>query len=84
MRRWEKPGLARHSLLVDGMSACAQCGLPLGHDVGLCQHHLVASADGWAAVNRIMCDFLHRRKPLPRLRRSEREDDYWPSRGDVA
>jgi hypothetical protein len=66
------------------MSACAQCGLPLRRDVGLCQHHLVASADDWAAVNRIMCDFLHRRRPLTRLRPSEREDDHWPGRDDVA
>lgn len=66
------------------MSACAQCGLQLGHDAALCQHHHVASADDWAAVNRIMCDFLHRRKPLPRLQPSEREDNHWPSRRDVA
>jgi hypothetical protein len=33
--------------------------------------------DDWAAANRIMCDFFHRKKVPPRLTRPEREDDFW-------
>jgi hypothetical protein len=66
------------------MSACARCGLQLGQGAALCLDHVAAGDQDWAAANRIMCDFLHRRKPPPRLRPREREGDRWPDARDVA
>lgn len=41
------------------MSLCALCSTRLVGDANLCSHHH-APMEGWAAVNRLMCDFLHR------------------------
>lgn len=43
------------------MARCANCTLQLLDDRELCPHHHIVYGDNWAAVNRIMCDFLHRR-----------------------
>jgi hypothetical protein len=40
--------------------------------------------DDWAAANRIMCDFFHRKKVPPRLGRSERDDDFWAHTAEAA
>ena len=42
------------------MSLCAQCGEPTPDSRDLCIYHSSGQGDGWAAGNRIMCDFLHR------------------------
>ena len=42
------------------MSLCALCGAWLAGDANLCSHHHYAPTDGWAAVNRLMCDLVHR------------------------
>jgi hypothetical protein len=49
------------------MSVCASCGLPLLDDNGLCGYHHSYPGDDWATSNRIMCDFIHRKRILPRL-----------------
>jgi hypothetical protein len=33
--------------------------------------------DGWAESNRIMCDFVHRKKIPPRLAPEGRVDEFW-------
>jgi hypothetical protein len=58
------------------MSLCASCGLALVDDSGLCRHH-ASVADNWAESNRIMCDFLHRKKVPPRLPGESRGDEFW-------
>lgn len=56
------------------MNRCASCGADLSEAMSLCpQHH--AQEAGWAASNRIMCDFLHRGLVPPRVRASERDAD---------
>jgi hypothetical protein len=42
------------------MSLCAACGIQLTDGEALCRHHSTGADDGWAASNRIMCDFIHR------------------------
>jgi hypothetical protein len=42
----------------------------------LCRHH-VPRMDNWAETNRIMCDFLHRRKVPSRLALEVRGDEFW-------
>lgn len=49
------------------MSLCVQCGLSLSGDQSLCAHHPYNGGADWAAVNRIMCDMLHRKKVPTRL-----------------
>jgi hypothetical protein len=66
------------------MSRCVSCGLQLTGDTALCPHHPRAYGDDWAVANRVMCDFFHRRKPLPRLTQSERDDERWEHTGDSA
>lgn len=58
------------------MSQCPACGLAVAGD-GICVHHLNAQGDDWAVGNRIMCDFFHRKKLLPRLAQTERDDEFW-------
>ena len=49
------------------MRPCLVCGQRV-RGVALCAHHAGGAADGWAANNRIMCDFVHRGIAPPRLR----------------
>jgi hypothetical protein len=56
------------------MRPCSICGQPVG-GVALCGHHAGGAADGWAANNRIMCDFVHRGIAPPRVRPVERLDE---------
>lgn len=58
------------------MGLCAACGLDIPEDVSLCPHHHLGTSGGrdWARGNRIMCDFLHRRK-TPGLDESARVDE---------
>jgi hypothetical protein len=42
------------------MSLCALCGQPTGGENGVCLFHLYYDKEEWAAVNRKMCDFVHR------------------------
>jgi hypothetical protein len=66
------------------MSLCASCG-QLSGDGALCpHHHFVYGDDSWAVTNRIMCDFLHRKKMPPRLTPPERDDDFWAHTGEAA
>jgi hypothetical protein len=66
------------------MSLCAACGSQLPEDERLCRHHHSSHGDQWAEGNRIMCDFLHRKKVLVRLAPTERDDDFWACSDDAA
>lgn len=57
------------------MSRCASCGFQLSGDAELCPHHHCAYEDDWASANRIMCDFFHRGRTMPRLSTKEHDDD---------
>ena len=59
------------------MALCAQCGLQLLPGNGLCRHHPHSYGADWAKSNRVMCDFLHRKKVLARLASDERDDSFW-------
>jgi|RhiMetdeSRZDD1v2_1073273.scaffolds.fasta_scaffold2490802_1 hypothetical protein len=66
------------------MSLCASCGMRLAGDAALCpHHHFVYGHDDWAVTNRIICDFLHRKKVPSRLTPSER-DDSWAYTSEAA
>lgn len=43
---------------------------------GICSYHSDLG-DAWSSCNRIMCDFFHRGKILPRLLPHERTDEFW-------
>jgi hypothetical protein len=62
---------------VSTMSTCASCGQPLVDEGGLCAHHYSDSEDGWAASNRLMCDFIHRKRIPLRLSFERRSDGVW-------
>jgi hypothetical protein len=62
------------------MSVCASCGLEIVDSAELCRHH-VPQGDDWAQSNRIMCDFLHRKKIPPRVSQEGREDAFWAHAG---
>lgn len=49
---------------------CLYCGTEVEDLIPCCA---VCANDHWAATNRVMCDFFHRAKPLPRLPATERE-----------
>lgn len=66
------------------MPHCAACTLELDNDRGLCPHHDVRSADQWAASNKIWCDYFHRRIPIPRLTKAERDEEVWAYPGEAA
>lgn len=51
---------------------CALCGQQMADGMSLCPGHHNGTDAAWAAVNRIMCDFVHRGIAAPRLSRSER------------
>jgi hypothetical protein len=57
------------------MSLCAVCGQRLSESTDLCPQHTGGLAGGWAAGNRIMCDFFHRGIDPPRLSAADRADD---------
>lgn len=59
------------------MSLCVSCGLALAGDADFCPHHQTGYAEDWAAANRIMCDFVHRKWIPPSPPSSLREDDVW-------
>lgn len=50
---------------------CPLCGLTAPEN-GICEHHAYADIDAWAAANRIMCDFFHRKRVPERLPPEER------------
>jgi hypothetical protein len=54
------------------MNPCASCGAELSPAMNLCPHHHAPQA-GWAATNRIMCDFVHRGIVIRRVPVAERE-----------
>ena len=56
------------------MHRCASCGSEVSQAMALCPHHHADDA-GWAATNRIMCDFLHRGISSRRLPETDRVDD---------
>jgi hypothetical protein len=60
-----------------GTSLCAVCGQQVAASTGLCGQHIAAEV-GWAAANRIMCDFVHRQIAPPRLDAAERLSDLVP------
>jgi hypothetical protein len=39
---------------------CAYCGHQAPAGPGLCVHHHADGTAGWAQVNRLVCDLLHR------------------------
>ena len=63
---------------------CMLCGQQLVAGDGLCAYHNLEREDGWAAVNRIMCDFFHRGFVPPRLSAVERGDDLSRSTAEAA
>ena len=66
------------------MSLCASCGLQLAGEAGLCPHHHAVYGDDWAAGNRIMCDFFHRKRMPPHLTRIERDEELWAHAAEAA
>ena len=64
------------------MTLCASCGLQLSGDAELCPHHHCIYSDDWAAANRIMCDFFHRRRLPPRLPEPDRVDEQIVASGE--
>ena len=42
------------------MAICARCGI-ITED-GLCPHHTNEYGERWAEENRVICDFIHRKK----------------------
>ena len=57
------------------MNRCNQCGIELPEALTLCPHHHLPNDQGWAATNRIMCDFVHRGLVPWRVPPAGREDD---------
>jgi hypothetical protein len=66
------------------MSLCASCGAQIPGDGALCPHHDCVYGDQWATANRIMCDFLHRKREPERLEPAERDDTFWAYSDEVA
>lgn len=66
------------------MNVCAFCRQQLSGPEGLCSHHHSVSKDDWAAVNRVMCDFLHRGVVPERLSMADREAEDREARGAAA
>jgi hypothetical protein len=64
------------------VSLCAACGAHLPEDKRLCGHHEQGHGDGWAAGNRVMCGFVHRKVVPARLAPADRDDDFWHATGD--
>jgi hypothetical protein len=58
------------------MNLCAVCVQQLSENAELCPQHTGGSVSGWAAGNRIMCDFFHRGIAPPRLSTADRVDDF--------
>ena len=54
------------------MSLCIVCGGTNPDRPGICAYHMSAD-DGWAAGNRIMCDFVHRAIVPKRLAVDDRD-----------
>ena len=65
------------------MSVCVSCGLETTGATELCHYH-APIGDGWAESNRIMCDFLHRKKIPMRLPSDDRDHDLWVPQADAA
>ena len=63
---------------------CALCGQELFNEARLCPHHQAGGQDGWAAVNRIMCDFLHRGIVPARLSVAQRASELATHAADAA
>lgn len=66
------------------MTLCPSCASALRDDAAICPHHAFPIADDWHVSNRILCDFFHRAKPIPRLPVTDREDDVWAHAGESA
>jgi len=65
------------------MNRCAWCNMEVAAGSNLCAHH-DAPETGWAASNRIMCDFLHRGLLPPRVHDRERDEDLRGCLAEVA
>lgn len=64
------------------MALCASCGLQVSGDIALCPHHHCGDLGDWAAANRVLCDFFHRKKAPTRLSCAERDDgNFWTPGG---
>lgn len=59
------------------MSLCVACGLALAGDADFCPHHQTGYAEDWAAANRIMCDFVHRKWIPPNPPPNQHDIDMW-------
>jgi hypothetical protein len=68
---------------VTATSLCAFCGMQRPEPDGLCLHHATIAEQGWAVINRVMCDFFHRGIAPARLSAADRDDDLAP-RGAAA
>jgi hypothetical protein len=56
------------------MNRCALCGAEVSGAVNLCPNHHAQDL-GWAATNRVMCNFLHRGALPPRVSAVDRSQD---------
>ncbi len=65
------------------MNRCAWCNIEVAAGSNLCAHHDAAEI-GWAASNRIMCDFLHRGRVPPRVGDVERDEELRGCLAEVA
>jgi hypothetical protein len=58
------------------MLLCPVCCQPVPENTAFCALHVGPLGGGWAASNRIMCDFFHRGVTPPRLEAPDRVDDF--------
>jgi hypothetical protein len=57
------------------VATCTLCRAEVSSGAELCLYHLGTEANDWAATNRIMCDFFHRKKVPPRLAPAQRDEE---------
>jgi hypothetical protein len=67
--------LARTSQGKSDVATCTLCRATVSSGTELCLYHLGTEANDWAATNRIMCDFFHRKKLPPRLAPEQRDEE---------
>lgn len=59
------------------MAICPSCGSYSTAEI-CSNHHTSYEDQDWCKNNKAVCDWVHRRIELPRLKPEEREDDgYW-------
>lgn len=59
------------------MNLCAICGQTTVPPMDVCSRHTPGGAN-WAAFNRIVCGFIHRGQPMPRVPLDWLDGDFEP------